>query len=202
MVLLPRGSETGDKHAFEVGLWRDLPRCGLGAVLLLLEQINPTRKRWVPTTSLESLPIFSRAAVDPAAAGKGFRGGSGGGGGTIIISRPEGAGEGGKIVRGGDLGEAHSRVNFSCLCLYPSLLTGCIYRWDNCRGFESSFSSFGGCWVGVGRPGSHLLQELPIPHSPFLFLRPPNLTQQEMGPTKQHLYQVFLTFNPPNSPRK
>lgn len=63
MVLLPRGSETGDKHAFEVGPWRDLPRCGLGAVLLLLEQINPTRKRWVPTTSLESLPIFSRAAV-------------------------------------------------------------------------------------------------------------------------------------------
>lgn len=63
MVPFPWGSKTGDKHAFEVGLWRVLPRCELGAVLLCLEQINTIRKRWVSTTSLESLPTCSRAAA-------------------------------------------------------------------------------------------------------------------------------------------
>lgn len=63
IVPLPTGSETGDRHAFEGGPWKDLPGCGLGAVLLLLEQINPISKRWVPTTSSESLLTCSRAVV-------------------------------------------------------------------------------------------------------------------------------------------
>lgn len=62
-------------------------------------------------------------------------------------------------------------VNFPHVYLHPSLLTGCIYRWDNCRGFESSPLSAAGAVGGGGEawvppaPGS-----FPSPILPFSFL--------------------------------
>ena len=60
----------------------------------------------------------------------------------------------------------------SCLCLCPSLLAGCIYRQDNCRGFDRSTLEERGWWVGVGR--SHLLLGAAPPTSSLSsFLRDP-----------------------------
>lgn len=91
-----------------------------------------------------------KSNIDSAAGGKGFGEEEGAG--------ADGGKEEGQTVGGTELGEAHSRVNSSCQCLCPSPLTGCIYRWDNCRGFESSVLEARRWCVGVGRPGSHLLR--------------------------------------------
>lgn len=56
-------------------------------------------------------------------------------------------------------------------------------------------------WGGLGPTCSW---ELPLPHSPFFPLRPPNQTQLLMGPrlTASSPGRQCLTFSAPNSPRQ